>query len=108
LLKDTRSASSPFAVYLIISALRRFVTSFGHENPRYSSPTTCAERASHAPMTIRSGFMKSATADPSRRNSGFMQRPNSPTGRPAAVSRARRTTVSVVPGTTVLFTTTTW
>ena len=37
-----------------------------------------------------------------------MHRPNAPADRPEPASRARRTTVSVVPGTTVLFTTTTW
>src|SRR5882724_9701597 len=52
--------------------------------------------------------MKSATAEPSRRSSGFMHRPNAPAGRPEPASSARRTTVSVVPATTVLFTTTTW
>ena len=61
------------------------------------------------PMTIRSGTMKSSMAEPSDRNSGFMPTPRSAPARlPEASSRIGSTTLSVVPGTTVLFTATTW
>ena len=67
-------------------------------------------RASMPPSTMRSGCMKSSTASPSVRNSGFM--PDAEVGAgascPRPASRIGRTTSSVVPGTTVLLTTTTW
>ena len=50
-------------------------------------------RSSMPPSTMRSGDMKSATAWPSVRNSGFMPRPKSrPACRPEAASSASRTT----------------
>ena len=58
-----------------------------------------------APMTILSGFIASSTAFPSRKNSGFIQSPNSPIFFPENFSSNVKTTDSVVVGTTVDFTT---
>ena len=59
------------------------------------------------PRTMRSGSMKSPIASPSVRNSGFIPTPKSgPALFPEYCSRSGSTTPSVVPGTTVLLTTT--
>jgi len=60
-------------------------------------------------MTTRSACIVSWNAEPWRRNSGFMQRPKFlPHFRFDAFSRIGLTRFCVVPGTTVLFTVTTW
>jgi len=62
-----------------------------------------------SPMIMRSGFSVSWRADPSRRNSGFMHKPKSlPQCLRECFSRVGLTVFSVVPGITVLFTTTKW
>jgi len=62
---------------------------------------------SYSPITMRSGFRVSWRADPSRRNSGFMHRSKSvPHRLPEWVSRIGLIFFSVVPGGTVLLTTT--
>jgi len=62
-----------------------------------------------SPMMIRSGFRASWRAEPSRKNSGFIHKPKSePQCLFECFSRRGLTTLSVVPGTTVLFTTTKW
>ena len=43
----------------------------GPSSPSYSVATDAASASSNAPTTMRSGFMKSRTARPSARNSGF-------------------------------------
>ena len=109
LIKVTLVARKAFAAYLIISALRGVVCRIGQLNFAYISANTELARAVLAPMTMRSGLVKSSTARPSLRNSGFIARPKSrPLTMPDAASSSPRTTVSVVVGTTVLLTTTTW
>ena len=102
-------AMKALEVYLIISAVRGVVWMIGvFRNIAYISASCAVLRASMPPTTIRSGSWKSFTATPSARNSGFMPKPKSlPATRPEASSMALRTTVSVVPGTTVLLTVTT-
>ncbi len=95
-------------MYFIISAVLRLVATIGTSKPAYTLFMTSRLLASSAPMTMRSGSMKSATAFPSRRNSGFIAKPNSPDCFPENCSNMPLTTVSVVVGTTVLLTQTTW
>ena len=62
-----------------------------------------------SPMMMRSGFRVSWRADPSRRNSGFMHRPKlMPHCLFECFSRVGLTMFCVVPGITVLLTTTRW
>jgi len=64
---------------------------------------------SYSPMTRRSGLIVSSNAEPWRRNSGFMHKPKSgPHFFFDSFSRIGLTRFCVVPGTTVLFITTTW
>ena len=74
LMKVTFIARKAFAAYFVSSAVRREVNRIGawlRYSGRYSSVITVLVRSSSAPMTIRSGRLKSAIAAPSRRNSGF-------------------------------------
>ena len=67
--------------------------------PAYTSRKMASARSERTPTTIRSGRIVSATACPSRRNSGFHA---SSTAGPAGESRARRSeTISLVPTGTV-------
>ena len=73
----------------------------------------CCNRASRALVDAADhdaiGLHEVATAVPSVRNSGFMPRPKSgPARLPEVFSTASRTMPSVVPGITVLLTTTVW
>ncbi len=68
-------ASSAFAAYLLSSALAVSIIMIGapvRVNGPYSSFMMPAERSSSAPMTTRSGFMKSSIAAPCFRNSGLL------------------------------------
>ena len=64
-------ARKAFEPYLIISADATSVRMTGASRSAYRSATAWPSASSDAPMTIRSGSMKSASARPSRRNSGF-------------------------------------
>ena len=87
----TRSASpaARWSAYLIISAVRvaraqdRACRRSRGRGPR----CTAWLRPSMPPITIRSGRMKSSTAAPSDRNSGFMPTPKSPPARLPEASR---------------------
>ena len=70
-------ARNVFDAYLIISAVAGSVTISGAPSGRYSSVSKPAARSLAVPTTIRSGCMKSKTAVPSRRNSGFEATSNS-------------------------------
>ncbi len=106
--KEIRVACNAFAAYLTISALRGVVCRSGQSNFEYMSANTEPARAVLAPITMRSGLVKSSTARPRSEIRGSWQArnrvrrpcPKRPRGSP-------RTTVSVVVGTTVLLTTTT-
>ena len=95
---------------MIISAVRLFVRRTGASvKDSYSRAIASVVRSSMPPSTIRSGDRKSLSATPSERNSGFIPTPKcSPACLPDARSRIGVTVPSVVPGTTVLLTTTTW
>jgi hypothetical protein len=81
---------------LIISALATSVVTTGASSGAYSAATRPANslEPSSAPTTTRSGFMKSSTALPSLRNSGFETYP---------VPGRRRWIERPVPTGTVLF-----
>jgi hypothetical protein len=71
LMKLIRVIRNAFAASLVISAeatsARNVVVSSGS----YSDSTVAASASVNAPTTTRSGRMKSSTALPSERNSGF-------------------------------------
>ena len=73
-MKLMRVASIALAAYLVNSALRTSITSMRswlRMNGAYSARISRMARSSSAPTTMRSGRMKSSTAAPSFRNSGF-------------------------------------
>jgi hypothetical protein len=71
LMKEILVARKALLAYLIISAVYRLVISTGASSGLYSSATRAAAARSWVPSTMRSGSMKSCTAEPSRRNSGL-------------------------------------
>src|SRR5688572_22270086 len=77
LTKDSLVARNALLAYLMVSADAASVIMIGARTPRYNEATLVAADWSSAPMTTRSGFMKSTTAVPSRRNSGFDTTPMS-------------------------------
>ena len=79
-MNEMRVASIELAAYFVSSAERRSITSMRsvvRVNGAYSARSVSIARLSSAPMTTRSGFMKSLTASPSLRNSGFDATANS-------------------------------
>ena len=75
-MNEIRVASIAFAAYFVISAEAMSITMSGlpvRTNGAYSSSITRAASSESTPTTTRSGFMKSSTAAPSLRNSGFEQ-----------------------------------
>src|SRR5688500_17609599 len=86
--------------YLMVSADAGSVTMSGAGTPTYSEATRTAADWSSAPITTRSGWRKSSTAAPSRRNSGLDTTQTS--GRPSA----RSTTLVEPTGTVDLLITT--
>ena len=71
LMKEMRVARKALEAYLIISAVRRSVTTIGARRARCSCATFSAASLFSEPSTTRSGLRKSLMADPSRRNSGL-------------------------------------
>ena len=73
LMNEILVARKAFEASLIISALATSVLTTGASSGAYRAATRSANsrEPSSAPTTTRSGFMKSATALPSFRNSGF-------------------------------------
>src|SRR3569833_2214683 len=79
-MNEMRVASIEFAAYLVSSAERRSITSMRslvRVNGAYRLRRLSMARLSSAPTITRSGFMKSLTASPSFRNSGFDATANS-------------------------------
>ena len=79
-MNEMRVASIELAAYFVSSDDRRSITSMRsvvRVNGAYSARSVSTARLSSAPMTTRSGFMKSLTASPSLRNSGFDATANS-------------------------------
>ena len=73
-MKLMRVASIALAAYLVNSALRKSITSSRSRlrmYGEYSARINNTARSSSAPMMMRSGRMKSSTAAPSFKNSGF-------------------------------------
>ena len=64
-------------------------------NGRYNSRISSSVRASPAPTTMRSGYSESATAQPSRRNSGLLATPKSIPRWPAGLASAMPSRTSV-------------
>jgi hypothetical protein len=108
------AARNPLFAYLIISASAIPVSITGGSSARSISGSNTPRSASRArsvpaPRTTLSGLRKSATALPSRRNSGFIPTwRSSPRVSPDSAATVGAITSSVVVGTTVLFVTTTW
>ncbi len=74
-MNEMRVASMAFAAYLQSSALAQSIIMIGapvRVNGAYSSCINSLDRGSSAPMTTRSGFMKSSIAAPCLRNSGLL------------------------------------
>ena len=97
-------ARSAFDAYLASSALAQSITMIGapvRVNGWCSATISSAPRGSSAPMTTRSGFMKSSTAAPCFRNSGLLT-----TLKGCVVSRRTisRTRSAVPTGTVLLLT----
>ncbi len=98
-------ASMALAAYLVSSAERTSITTRRSRlrvNGSYSARRSSTVRGLSVPTTTRSGFMKSAMAAPSLRNSGFETTSNStaaPRFARAAVTSAL--TLSAVPTGTV-------
>jgi hypothetical protein len=92
-------ARNAFAASLIISAEATLVRTTGASNPSYNAATRSPEASSSEPITIRSGCMKSSTALPSERNSGFDTYPTRSSPRWSSAARI----FSPVPTGTVLF-----
>jgi hypothetical protein len=96
-------------VYFIISATRMLVLMSGASIDWYNAIVPLASAAWLWPTSVSGGLRKSFSAVPSRRNSGLTETPKpSPYFLPDSRSRAGMTTWWVVPGSTVLRTTTTW
>ena len=103
-MNEMRVASIAFAAYLHSSALAQSIIMIGapvRVNGAYSSFISSAARGSSAPMTTRSGFMKSSIAAPCFRNSGLLT-----TLKGCVVSRrmTSRTFAAVPTGTVLLLT----
>jgi hypothetical protein len=100
LMKLSLVARKALEAYLIVSADAGSVIMIGALSDEYSSAVAIAAARSSEPITTRSGLRKSATADPSRRNSGFDTTDTSSRRSSAATTRAEPT------GTVDLLTTT--
>ncbi len=103
-MNEMRVASMAFAAYLHSSALAQSIIMIGapvRVYGAYSSRMISPARASSAPITTRSGFMKSSMAAPCFRNSGLLT-----TLKGWEVSRltASLTRSAVPTGTVLLFT----
>src|SRR5215217_2569086 len=69
-MKEILVARKALLAYLIISAVRRSVITMGERSGRCNCATLFAASRSREPITLRCGLIKSAMAEPSRRNSG--------------------------------------
>ena len=92
-MKVTFIARKELAAYLISSAVSMAVNRIGASirySGRYSRRSTSRARSVSAPITTRSGRMKSPMALPSRRNSGLEATSNSRSGRASRMISAIR------------------
>src|SRR3954470_7163620 len=103
------TACQVLLVYFIISATRMLVLYSGASMFWYKALVGAASAAWLWPTSVSGGCRKSLSAVPSRRNSGLTDTPKpSPYFLPEEDSSAGITLPCVVPGSTVLRTTTTW
>ena len=106
--KQTFSACQVLLVYLTISATRIQVLTSGASIDWYSAIVPLASAAWLWPTSVSGGLRKSWSAVPSRRNSGLTDTPKPvPYFLPDSRSSVGITSSCVVPGSTVLRTTTT-
>ena len=70
-MKLIRVARNAFEASLTISAEATSARTIGRPSSAYSAATRSPSASAKAPITTRSGCMKSRTAVPSARNSGF-------------------------------------
>ena len=104
-MNEMRVASMALAAYLVSSAERVSMTSrrsWLRWNGAYTARIMAIARSSSAPITTRSGFMKSSTAAPSLRNSGLETTAKGSVARRAVRARRRwsaRTRSAVPTGT---------
>ena len=108
LAKDTLVAWKALQAYFRDSAVRGPTTRTGWSRKPNRLVTASATRGSEVPTTTSGEAKKSATPEPSRRNSGHIAAP-AVTGAPARPPASAGTTISsTVPGGTVLRMTTLW
>src|SRR5687767_7821455 len=69
-MKEILAARNALLAYLIISAVRKSVMTMGARKGKCNCATLLAASLSSEPITLRCGLIKSAIAEPSRRNSG--------------------------------------
>ena len=103
-MNEMRVASIAFAAYLQSSALAQSIIMIGapvRVNGAYNSRIMSAARGSSAPITTRSGFMKSSIAAPCFRNSGLLTTLNGWVVSRRTISRTR---CAVPTGTVLLLT----
>src|SRR5260370_15329847 len=100
-MKDILAARNALEAYFIISAVYRSVMTIGARNGRERVATLLAASWSVEPSTIRSGYWKSRTAEPSRKNSGLETTAKRTSDR-FRLWRIMRVTTSPLPTGTVL------
>ena len=101
------SAWKALETYFAISAERIVVVTNGASTEAYSVRRADTAASSAAPTSVSGGCAKSRSEEPSRMNSGLTARPSQPSSaRPAPRAMAGARRVSVVPGRTVLRSTT--
>ncbi len=108
LANDTLVAWNALQAYLTDSATRASTTRTGWSRKPNSLVTVSATRGSEVPTMARGEAKKSATPEPSRRNSGHIAAPAASPVPARPPVRAGATTSSIVPGGTVLRMTTLW
>src|SRR6266516_1174423 len=107
LAKHTLRAWNALDMYLTTSAVVTVVWTKAASTSPYSERSTAAVPASTHPTRVNGGRAKSRIAEPSRMNSGLTAtRTEGPSSRPAPARIAGTSTRSVVPGSTVLRSTT--
>ena len=94
--------------YFSASALRTPTTLISRSRNENISVSRSVTRSSEVPRTTKGGWKKSATPEPSRRNSGHIAVPTPSRPVAAVPAKVSWTRSSPVPGGTVLRTTTAW
>src|SRR6476659_1665723 len=106
--KDTLVAWKALHAYLSASAVPTPTWWISRSRKAKSSARPCLVLSWAVPTTTKGGEKKSSTPQPSRRNSGHMAVPTDHPGGSSDEAKAGATTISPVPGGTVLLITTEW